>query len=364
METCSDLNPNNYNLLILQLNIPSILAHQHELKQLLRDLEKKNSSIDVVLLCETFLTKKTIDMVNVGGYTHVSKYRSTKKGGGVSILLKDGISYKRRPDLDIFQEGETESVFIEVMSKSGKKLVIGSMYRPPNTDITQFSNNIATITSLARKTNGKCPPEIIIGMDHNIDLLKVSCHNPTQQFITDLSDIDLLPTITRPTQITNHSATLIDNIYVSNQLHRDFESTIIVHDLSDHLPSLAMLKQTKLLSKEPLTFISRCLNEQKLKEVNHRLMRKDWIGLLTGTPCDDKLNQFLSIVNTTLDEIGPSRTIKISAKRRYVKPWMTRGLEEASRTKLKLYKKHLQKDSSDDDQLQYKRYRNTYNELK
>ena len=35
IETCSNLNPNNYNLLILQLNIPSILAHQHELKQLL-----------------------------------------------------------------------------------------------------------------------------------------------------------------------------------------------------------------------------------------------------------------------------------------------------------------------------------------
>ena len=35
METCPDLNPNNYNLLILQLNIRSILAHQHKLKQLL-----------------------------------------------------------------------------------------------------------------------------------------------------------------------------------------------------------------------------------------------------------------------------------------------------------------------------------------
>ena len=275
-----------------------------------------------------------------------------------------GISYKRRPELDIFEEGETESVFIEIMSKSGKNLVIGSMYRPPNTDIMQFSNNIATITSLARKTKGKCPPEIIIGMDHNIDLLKGSCHNPTQQFITDLSDIDLLPTITRPTRITNHSATLIDNIYVSNQLQRDFESTIIVNDLSDHLPSLTMLKQMKLLSKEPLTFISRCLNEQKLKEVNHRLMRKDWIGLLTGTTCDDKFNQFSSIVNTTLDEIEPPRTIKISAKRRYIEPWMTRRLEEASRTKLKLYKKYLQKNSSDDDQLKYKKYRNTYNKLK
>ena len=58
LETYLNLNPSNYNLLVLQLNIRSILAHQHELKQLLRDLEKKNSSIDVVLLCETFLTKK------------------------------------------------------------------------------------------------------------------------------------------------------------------------------------------------------------------------------------------------------------------------------------------------------------------
>ena len=74
--------------------------HQHELKQLLRDLEKKNSSIDVVLLCETFLTKKT--MGKVAGYTHVGNYRNAKKGGGVSILIKDGISYKRRQDLDIF----------------------------------------------------------------------------------------------------------------------------------------------------------------------------------------------------------------------------------------------------------------------
>ena len=35
METCPNLNPNNYNLMALQLNIRSVLAHQHELKQLL-----------------------------------------------------------------------------------------------------------------------------------------------------------------------------------------------------------------------------------------------------------------------------------------------------------------------------------------
>ena len=354
MKTCPNLNPNNYNLIALQLNIRSVLAHQHELKQLLQDLEKKNSPIDVVLLCEMFLTKNTFSMVNIAGYTHIGNCRSKKKGAGVSILLKDGITYKRRTDLDIFQEGETESVFVEILSKNRKKIIIESMYRPPNTNISQFSTNIANIIRQARMAKGKFLPELVIGMDHNIDLLKGSHHNPTQNFIEDLSDIDLFPTITRPTRITNNSTTLIDNIYVSDQLHRNFESAIIVHDISDHLPSLAMIKQTKLLSKEPLTFRSRCLNEKKLKEVNHRIMRKDWIGLLTSMTCDDKFNQFSAIVNAILDEVGPSKTVKISAKRRYVVLWMTRGLEDASRTKLKLYKKHLQKGSTEDDHLKYK----------
>ena len=231
VETYPNLNPNNYNLMALQLNIRSVLAHQHELKQCLQDLEKKNSPIDVVLLCETFLTKNTISMVNIAGYTHIGNCRGEKKGGGVSILLKDGITYKRRTDLDIFQEGETKSVFVEILTKNGKKIIIGSMYRPPNTDISQFSTNIANIIRQAKMAKGKSPLELVIGMDHNIDLLKGSHHNPTQKFIDDLLDIDLFPTITRPTHITNHSATLIDNIYISDQSHRNFKLAIIVHDI-------------------------------------------------------------------------------------------------------------------------------------
>ena len=67
--------------------------------------------------------------------------------------------------------------------------------------------------------------------------------------------------------------------------------------LIDHLPTLVMLKQTKLLNKEPLTFKSRCLNDDKLKAVNHKLMGKEWIGLLTGTTCNEKFNQFSDTVN-------------------------------------------------------------------
>ena len=303
-------------------------------------------------------------MVNIPGYIHVGNFRSERKGGRVLILLKDGISYRRRLDLDIFLEDQTESIFVKITSKNGKKIILGSMYQPPNTRVEQFSSNLIDIIKKARNTEGKLILELVIGMDHNIDLLKGMQHSQTHKFIEDISDLDLLPTITRPSRITMKSVTLIENIYVSEQLHRNFKSTILLTDISDHMPLLTMFKQTKLLNKDPLTFKRRCLNNDKLKVVNNNLMRKDWIGLLNGTTSNIKFNQFSDIVNQVLDDVAPIKPVRISAKWRYVEPWMMRGLEEASKTKLRLYKKSIQKDSTDEDWHQYRYHQNVYNQLK
>ena len=58
LDNCDNLNKGNYNLILLQLNIRGLLSHQDELKLLLQKLYNKNTSIDLVLLCETFLNKK------------------------------------------------------------------------------------------------------------------------------------------------------------------------------------------------------------------------------------------------------------------------------------------------------------------
>ena len=70
---CSNLNTDGYNLTILQLNIRSLLAHQSDLKLLLNLLDKKKSRVDAVLLCETFLTKHTNQLVNIPGYVLINK---------------------------------------------------------------------------------------------------------------------------------------------------------------------------------------------------------------------------------------------------------------------------------------------------
>ena len=49
IDECKELNPNNYNLIVVQLNIRSLLSKQVELKRLLSILESKNSKVDIVL---------------------------------------------------------------------------------------------------------------------------------------------------------------------------------------------------------------------------------------------------------------------------------------------------------------------------
>ena len=71
IKTCKNLNPNSMNFIVLQLNIRSLLSHQADLKNLLHELDKRNSTVDILLIYETFLNKKTERMVNMPGYTLV-----------------------------------------------------------------------------------------------------------------------------------------------------------------------------------------------------------------------------------------------------------------------------------------------------
>ena len=80
--------------------------------------------------------------------------------------------------------------------------------------------------------------------------------------------------------------------------------------------------------------------------------------------CDEKFNQFSEKLDQILDKIAPVKEVRISAKRRFIEPWMTRGLEQSSRKKMRLYKKTLTVDCTSADQTRYKEYRNIYNKLK
>ena len=306
-----------------------MLSHQDDLQLLLHTLNRNRSCIDVVLLCETFLNNKTIKLINIPGYNLISNNRSQAKGGGTAILIKKELKYNTRKDLDIFIEKKVESVFIEILSKSNKHIVVGSMYRPPNSTEDTFLESILSIKHKLSKEHER--KELILGMDHNYDLLKSSEHKRMQYFLNTLLDKELFPMITRPTRITHQSATLIDNIFVSANLHKTYESAIIINDMSDHLPILTMLRQTKIKNNTPLVFESRNLNEKNLKLINAELQQINWDNNLTGTNCDENYNILTNLINMSMEKYSPLQRIRISSKRVFIEPWMSRGLEISSK---------------------------------
>ena len=76
---------------------------------------------------------------------------------------------------------------------------------------------------------------IYITGDINIDFLKYNDHPKTEEHLDMLYSNNLVPLKTKPTRITNHTATLIDHIYTNVPIH-DTVSGIALVDLSDHFP--------------------------------------------------------------------------------------------------------------------------------
>ena len=117
------------------------------------------------------------------------------------------------------------------------------LYRPPNTKSKEFLKQYKLLLNAIEKTH---KGEIIIGMDHNLDLLKASIHKDTQEVLDINFEKNILPSITRPTRITKSTATLIDNTFISQHLHNSFDSCILISDISDHMPSIVNIHDQKL----------------------------------------------------------------------------------------------------------------------
>ena len=86
-------------------------------------------------------------------------------------------------------------------------MIVGVIYRPPDTDMKIFNENIEEILS---KINTENKITYFLG-DFNINILNIDKHNETHDFTDIMFSASLLPTITKPTRVTSRSVTLIDN---------------------------------------------------------------------------------------------------------------------------------------------------------
>lgn len=355
----SSINIQDHKYKALHINIRSLASKFDKLKFVLDEFQEKQCDLDFVLICETFLNDTNHKLFEIDGYKMVDRHRTSSIRGGVAIYINNKYDFKIRNDLSIFEENVFESIFVELNTGS-KNLVIGEVYRIPNTNEQSFLDQYESIVSQVNAEK----KELLIGSDQNLNLLQAASNKNIQNFLDINYTNGLVPVILKPTRITYDTATLIDNFYTSNK--DSHKSAILTTDISDHLPIFICFDKLYKgkLPKQALKFNMRDLSETNINKVIDDLSQIDWEHNMAELNTDESFEYLSSHITKALDKSCPMKLVKISQKNIIREPWMTPGLLKASRKLDKLHVLSIHSQQGSDKKIKYINYRNAFSKIK
>ena len=106
----------------------------------------------VIGLSETWLNPSNVSTYGISEYDHVYRTRCTSRGGGVSLFVSEKFVYSEMADYCMVND-YIESLFVKI-SNNGMVFVIGLVYRPPNSNVVQFTETLNDI--LAQVSHMPC----------------------------------------------------------------------------------------------------------------------------------------------------------------------------------------------------------------
>lgn len=230
------------DLVILHVNIRSLVRNVNLLEDLLCRIRYQP---DVVAITETKLNSNSnLDLVSVSGYNLFS-LDSLTQAGGVALYTKNHLCASLRKDI-VFHDIDIESIWVEISYNNVKlkNIIIGVVYRHPQSSILGFTDKFSAILSQVSLDN----KEIFVTGDFNIDFLKVESNEYVCNYFDMVDSHSFANVIELPTRITESSKTSIDHFY-HNCPSKTIKSSILCSDISDHLPLLVTIKNSSLAAK-------------------------------------------------------------------------------------------------------------------
>ena len=192
--------------------------------------------------------------------------------------------------------------------------------------------------------------------DFNINLLNYESHSDTNEFINSVVSHYLLPHILQPTGVTDHSATIIDNIFTDAT---DFEalSGNILNQLADNFSQFLILKRLPITHKDAAYYQYDYSNFDKDRFIADfskiRWNENEDISIDT----DEKFSKFYDKVSNCVKNHVPLTKISRRKLSLRAKPWITVRREHIMAKRDKYLRKFHRTHSLDMEYL-YKKFRN------
>ena len=189
-----------------------------------------NYKFDIIAISEIWLDSNRVDNYNLVGYDYFHSVRDYKGWGGVLVFVNSDLTCKFLPHKSVVVEGLLETITIEVIIPRHKNILITCLYMTIGSNIHNFVDCLEQLFSglSVLKT-------IFICGDFNTNILQNDSDHGVNLFLDTMYSVGLYPLINGPSRITNHSFTLIDNIF-TNASDYDNTSGLLIYDVSDHLP--------------------------------------------------------------------------------------------------------------------------------
>lgn len=314
-ESINNLRCNGNDLSVFHLNIRSINAHLDETIAFLKSI---NFKFDALCFSESWLHENNKHLYNIEGYNSFHSLRPINKiGGGLSTFINSNFVSDIIPSCTFSLE-YIECLTVRIQCNP-RNVYIATFYRPPGGNIDLFLDKFNDTLNELNANNNQ---EIIVCGDFNIDLLTNLNNADSLNFINMCSSFSLVPLISKPTRVTENTATLIDNIIVNNPIH--ITSGIITVDISDHMPVFIIRKEffssSKSTSSKQIKY--RLVNERSLNSFYDYLSQYDFNITANDLECEDALNHIINTINLAYDQCCPIRTKTLSNKSQS-KPWIT-----------------------------------------
>ena len=116
--------------------------------------------------------------IDLSGYQLPLSTPTEAKKGGVLLYVKNGITFKPRPDLNLYKAKELESLFIEIINPTSKNTIIGTIYRHPSMNTKLFNEDFSLPNFLRKiKINILLVISILIFYKHHIILIRLTFLN-------------------------------------------------------------------------------------------------------------------------------------------------------------------------------------------
>ena len=203
------------------------------------------------------------------------------------------------------------------------------IYRPLNSNFGEFISVINDILSSVYEN--KYQGVFVLG-DFKLNLLR-SNDNNIFDYVNLMFSYSLFPLITKPTRVTETSATLIDHIW-SSQLEKIIGNYVIHNDISDHFPVLSQL-QIVSIKHESQQIFKRVISATAIDKFNNDLALLDWCQVLSTVNADEAYDIFYDKFYYLFQQHFPKKQINLRRKSE-VSPHVTPALKNSIREKHRL----------------------------